>query len=302
MKTFKRAIWVLSLILLFAGQIYGEVTGPPAGGFGALIDPSDFKVKWLDVPYAHDSKTQTLDIYLPEGDGPFPLVVAVHGGAWEMGDKNDGQATSVVMAVTARGYAAASLNYRLTDEVIFPGQIYDVKAAIRFLRANAEKYNIDPDRVAIWGNSAGGHLAGLAGTTGDVSELEDLSIGNPKVSSRVQAVVTWFGGFDLGAMGTSDPLVKLFGASPETVPALVKKANPTVFISPDDPPFFVEHGSSDSLVPVSQSIVFSQELTKVLGAENVKLKVIEGAEHGDKAFDTAENLEEVVSFLDACLK
>ncbi len=302
MKTLKKAIWVLSLILLFASQIYGEVTGPPAGGFGPLIDPSDFKVKWLDVVYAHESKTQTLDIYLPEGDGPFPLVVAVHGGAWEMGDKNDGQATSVVMAVTARGYAAASINYRLTDEVIFPGQIFDVKAAIRFLRANADKYNIDPDRVAIWGNSAGGHLAGLAGTTGDVSELEDLSMGNPKMSSRVQAVVTWFGAFDLGSAGTSDPLVKLFGASPETVPALVEKANPTAFISPDDPPFFVEHGTSDSLVPVNQSIDFASALTRTLGAEKVKLTILEGAEHGDKAFDTPENLEKVIKFLDSYLK
>ncbi len=300
----KRLLYIILFIFLFAfsyNDSFGEVTGPPAEGFGPLIDPSQYKIKWLDVAYSNESKTQKLDIYLPEGKGPFPLLIAVHGGAWEMGDKNDGQVTPI-MAVVKHGYAVASVNYRLTDEASFPAQIYDVKAAIRFLRANTKTYNLIADKFAIWGNSAGGHLAGLAGTSGDVAEAEDLNMGNKAQSSRVQAVITWFGGFDLGAMGVSDPLVKLFGSAPADAPELVKKANPATYISVDDPPFFVEHGSKDSLVPVKQSIDFASELTKALGENKVKLKIFEGADHGDKAFETPQNLKEVVEFLDKTLK
>lgn len=301
MKKILHIILFIFLVAFSFNNSFGQVTGPPAEGFGPLIDPTEYKVKWLDVAYSNESKTQKLDIYLPEGKGPFPLLIAVHGGAWEMGDKNDGQVTPI-MEVVKHGYAVASINYRLTDEGPFPVQIYDVKAAIRFLRANAEKYNLIADKFAIWGNSAGGHLAALAGTSGDVAEVEDLNMGNKEQSSRVQAVITWFGGFDLGIMGVSDPLTKLFGSPPAEAPELVKMANPTTFISTDDPPFFVEHGSKDSLVPVEQSIDFASELTKTLGEEKVKLIIFEGADHGDKAFETSENLEGVVEFLDKTLK
>lgn len=300
----KRPLHVILFIFLLVfsfNNSFGEVTGPPAEGFGPLIDQSQYKVKWLDVAYSNESKTQKLDIYLPEGKGPFPLLIAVHGGAWEMGSKNDGQVTPIVEVVN-HGYAVASINYRLTDEGAFPAQIYDIKAAIRFLRANAQTYNLIPNKFAIWGNSAGGHLAALAGTSGDVAEVEDLNMGNKAQSSRVQAVITWFGAFDLGAMGTSDPLVKLFGSPPAEAPELVRKANPTTFISIDDPPFFIEHGSKDSLVPEKQSIDLASELTKTLGEDKVKLKIFEGADHGDKAFETPQNLEEVVAFLDKYLK
>ena len=161
---------------------------PPAGG-QAGPDTSWVSQRSLDIPYANLSSAEKLDVYLPNaGTGPFPVIVAIHGGAFMMGDKADGQLTPMLEGLN-RGYAVVSVNYRLSSEAAAPAQINDVKAAIRWVRANAAQCNLDPDRIAAWGGSAGGYLAALAGTSGDVAALEDLSQGNPGQSSRVQAVV-----------------------------------------------------------------------------------------------------------------
>lgn len=273
--------------------------------------------KWLDVAYASASSAQKLDIYLPnEGKGPFPLIVHIHGGAFKMGDKADGQLTPVLEALK-QGYAIASINYRLSGEAIFPAQIYDVKAAIRFLRANAKNYQINPAKMAAWGGSAGGHLAAMAGTSGAVPALEDLHMGNAKESSKVQAVVDWFGPINFNTMdlqfrasgkGRADhdeansPESLLVGKKITEALDLVAKASPATYITQDDPPFFIQHGTADPLVPFEQSAEFAKVLTAKLGKKKVQFIPLEGAKHGGPAFGTPENLEKVFAFLDQWLK
>lgn len=275
------------------------------------------KLKWLDIAYASTSQSQKLDIYLPEGDGPFPVILSIHGGAFRAGDKGDGQVIPMLEGLT-RGYAVVSMNYRLSQEAKFPALIYDVKAAVRWIRANAKQYKFNPDKIAAWGGSAGGHLSALAGTSGNVKELEDLSLGNPTQSSRVQAVVDWFGPTDFLKMDeqlkeskVKNPMAHSIPDSPESeligknitdAPELVRNANPETYISPDDPPFFIQHGLIDRLVPYKQSVNLASKLSPVIGKEKVTLELLPDTNHGGPEFSTEQNLIKVFAFLDQYLK
>jgi acetyl esterase/lipase/cytochrome b len=281
-------------------------------------DVDNIKRKWLNIAYADKSQAQKLDIYIPEkGDGPFPVILSIHGGAFKGGDKADGQVTPMLEGLK-RGYAVVSINYRLSGEAIWPAQIYDCKAAIRWVRANARQYKLNPDKIAAWGGSAGGHLSAMAGTSGDVKELEDLTQGNAGESSRVQAVVDWFGPTNFLKMDedareskVNNPQIHSIPDSPESeligknladAPELVKAANPETYINKDDPPFLIQHGSVDPLVPYPQSIHFAEKLEKIAGKENVTFELIPGSGHGGPAFSTPENLNKVFAFLDRTLK
>jgi acetyl esterase/lipase len=276
------------------------------------------KRKWLDIAYATQSRAQKLDIYLPdEGDGPFPVILSIHGGAFKGGDKGDGQVNAMLEGLK-RGFAVVSINYRLSGEAIWPAQIQDVKAAIRWIRANSKQYKLIPDKIASWGGSAGGHLSAMAGTSGNIKELEDLSQGNADQSSRIQAVVDWFGPTDFLKMDehakeskVANPQVHSVPDSPESqligknlkdAPDLVKAANPETYISKDDPPFFIQHGLNDPLVPYLQSVNFAKKLEQTLGKEKVILELIPDTGHGGPAFQTEQNLNKVFAFLDKYLK
>lgn len=161
----------------------------PGGGETAIKATPTAK----DVAYASTSAAQKLDIYLPAGNGPFPVVVVIHGGGFMVGDKAN---PALGDALLDAGYAVASVNYRLAAEAKYPAQIQDVKAAVRFLRANAAKYNLDPRRFAAFGQSAGGNLAATLGTSCGVAALEGAELGHADQSSCVQAVVDWFGPTD----------------------------------------------------------------------------------------------------------
>jgi acetyl esterase/lipase len=154
---------------------------------------------WTDVPYANASPAQKMDIYLPNSKGPYPVVIWIHDGGFESGDKS-GNESKLAKEALLRGYAVVSINYRLSKDAKFPAQINDVKAAIRFLRANAKKYNLNPDKTAVWGNSAGEGLAALAGTSGNVEELQNNSLGYSNVSDQVQAVVDQKGPINFNTM------------------------------------------------------------------------------------------------------
>lgn len=285
--------------------------------------PAAFKTVYSDVhnatdiPYADESEAQKLDIYFPDKiAGPYPVIVSIHGGGYCSGDKM-GSDTVAAWEGLKRGYAVVALNYRLSGEDLFPAQIHDVKAAIRFLRANAEKYDLDPDRIAVWGSSAGGTLAAMLGTSADVQELQDLDEENADQSEKVQAVVDWCGPMNLltmdqqfkesgiaghfqnnpGSFGS-----KYLGQIVSEVPELAVQANPETYITPDDPPFFIQHGTADDWVPVQQSIEFAAQLEQVLGKDKVKLEIIEGAGHGGARFMDINNINKVLDFLDETLQ
>ena len=235
------------------------------------------------VPGGHER--QKLDLYLPkEADpsGKRPLIVWIHGGAWLGGSKERPPALRFV----EKGYAVASVNYRLSQHAIFPAQIEDCKAAIRWLRASAAEYGYDPNRIGVWGASAGGHLVALLGTTGDVKEFD---VGpNAGVSSRVQAVCDFFGPTDFTKMGNfpstmkhdapDSPEAKLIGGPIQENKDKAQRANPIAYITKDDPPFLVVHGDKDPLVPHHQSEILLDALKKT----NVEatLYTVKGGGHG----------------------
>jgi acetyl esterase/lipase len=295
------------------GPDFGSPPGPPP-----MMDTSIYKRKWLDVPYAHSSPNQCLDIYLPdEEEGPFPVIAVIHGGAFMMGNKRDVQQLPMLEGLK-RGYAVVCIEYRLSGETIFPAQILDCKAAIRFIRANAQKYGFDPRRIAAWGGSAGGHLSSLVGTSAGVKELEDLSMGSPAEDCSVQAVVDWYGPTEdflkmdeelkTSGCGVPDhsapesPESMLLGSLITEVPELVRKASPMTYVSAKTPPFLIQHGLLDQLVPVQQSFNFAAAIEKAAGKERVILELLPGVYHADPAFETPQNTERVLDFLDSVLK
>ncbi|TML14312.1 MAG: alpha/beta hydrolase [Actinobacteria bacterium] len=270
----------------------------------------------FDLAYATQSTAQRLDIRLPpEGQGPFPLIVWVHGGGWERGDRGLHPQHPALALVTA-GYAVASIDYRLRSEAIFPAQIADVKAAIRYLRANAAALRIDPTRIGAWGDSAGGHLVALLGTSGDVAPFDDPALGNQGYSSRVQAVVDWYGPasfttFDtqLAAdqcakriAGSESTESRLVGASIAVRPDLARAASPITYVSADDPPFLIEQGKKDCAVPWQQSQELADSLAATIGAPNATLVLFDDAQHGGAEFASASNVNRIVSFFDAHLR
>jgi len=235
-----------------------------------------------NVEYARigEKRALKLDLYLPAGGGKGlrrPLVIWVHGGGWRGGSKS----STPAVALLRDGFAVASVEYRLTGEAVFPAQINDCKGAVRFLRANADKYGLDPNAFGAWGSSAGGHLVALMGTAGDANELEGDVGGNAGVSSRVQAVCDWFGPTDFTVMrtaGSRSPVTMLLGGPPDEKADLARQASPVRHVSKDDPPFLIVHGDKDRLVPLSQSVRLDEALRKA-GVES-ELHVVKGAGHG----------------------
>ncbi|PWB56267.1 MAG: alpha/beta hydrolase [Anaerolineales bacterium] len=292
-------------------HIAGELLRiPPA-------DISHIRRKWLDQAYAQISSAQKLDIYLPdEGDGPFPIIMHIHGGGFEMGDKRDMPVAAYLRGLT-QGYAVASVNYRLSGEAIFPAGLQDLKAAIRWLRANQSKYLLDGSRIAACGGSAGGNYAAMLCLTAKNTELEDLSLGNPTFSCDVQAAVDMFGPTDFlkmdqqlteSKLGVPDhsqansPESKYLGAKITEIPSQVRLANPMTYIHKDMPPILIQHGREDHLVPVQQSVIFVEKLKKYVPTDRFEFDILEKADHGDPLFETEENMKRVFSFLDKHLK
>jgi acetyl esterase/lipase len=212
-----------------------------------------------DVRYCTGGgKPLLMDVFIPNHRNrtPTAAVLWIHGGGWERGDKNG---NSGAQLLAAEGFVTASLFYRLSGDSPFPADIEDCKCAIRFLRANAAKYGIDPDRIGVAGASAGGHLAELVATTDRSAGLEGDG-GWESVSSRVQAAAAYYGAsdFTVGAMKfqhhTGQVIVKLFRGTETEKPDLYRKASPILYVSKDDPPLLLAHGEKDDLVPFDQSV------------------------------------------------
>jgi acetyl esterase/lipase len=253
---------------------------------GASFDRSA-RVSEKDVTYCTaDGVALKLDLYFPkatDSGSSAPVVIYVHGGSWQLGDKSllEGWEKTVVKMLTARGYLVAVPNYRLAPQDKWPAQIQDVKCAVRYLRANASTYDLDPNRIGAWGASAGGHLVALLGPTDANDGLEGQSEYADQ-SSRVQAVVDMFGPTDLTAGNfvrgphINEELVRaVFGG---TATDVLMRASPVSYVSKDAPPFLILHGNKDRLVPPAQS----RELYDQLKAEAVpaKLVMVQNAGHG----------------------
>ncbi len=296
------------LMVLFVGSISVLAPAPVLGQQqqpGRTL-PEDVEVI-RDVKFGEGGgRPLRLHVIRPKEapEEPLPVVVWVHGGAWRAGSRDSG--IGRLVPLVRRGYFGVSIEYRLSGEAQFPAQIEDCKAAIRFLRAHAEEYKIDPDRIGVWGSSAGGHLVALLGTSGDVEELEGKG-GWPDQSSRVNAVCDWFGPTDflqmIGTEGNIDrrspnaPEALLIGGPIREHKEKVALANPITHVSADDPPFLIMHGDQDRTVPINQSELLHEAL-KAAGVD-VTYQVIEGAGHG---FGGSEILQTVNDFFDKHLK
>src|SRR6185312_1910844 len=285
-----KTIWLAALPLLIATSALAQLPGIKAE---------------RNIPYVENGHhNQVLDIYLPENpqEKPLPVMIWIHGGAWMAGS----QANPPVLYLVKKGFAVASMQYRFSKEAIWPAHSFDCKAAIRFLRANAGKYNFDADRFAVGGDSAGGHLAAFIGTSGDVKEMEG-DLGNTNASSRVQAVIDWFGPTDITMIGAqsgprsmiqhddaTSPESLLLGGPVKEKKELAKTANPLTYIDKSDPPFLIMHGDNDQLVPLAQSKMLAKAL--IDADVEVTMKTIPGAGHEDPKFRSPENQRLIEEF------
>jgi acetyl esterase/lipase len=235
-------LWALPIAVVVATQA-------PQAQFGIIAN----------VEYCTGGgKPLLMDVFIPNNRKATPTaaVLWIHGGGWEHGDKSG---NSGAQFLANAGFVTASLTYRLSAEAPFPAQIEDSKCAIRYLRANAAKYGIDPDRIGAAGSSAGGHLAELIATANQNAGLEGNG-GWPNVSSKVQAAVSYFGPSDLTASAklfpkeTAEVIARFMGGSESEKPALYRKASPILYVSKSDPPLLLVHGESDDDVPFDQSV------------------------------------------------
>ncbi len=306
-------------VLVFLGILLVFIIGsPPLGAqqpstsAGQAGNPAGMELPgvkvYRDLEYARaGDKSLLLDLYLPEkSQHPLPLIIWIHGGAWSGGDKADCPARRMLQ----RGYAVASINYRLSNEAIFPAQIEDCKAAVRWLRAHAGQYGLDAEHFGAWGNSAGGHLVALLGTTGDAKEFNKGD--NLEFSSRVQAVCDYYGPTDFLQMQAhmlpgapmkhdppSSPESLLIGGPIQENKDKAVRANPIAYVTPASAPFLIVHGDLDPLVPYNQSQLLFEALKKA--GVSVRLHIIEGAGHGP-GFGGRDIAEMVNAFFDRHLK
>ena len=279
---------------------------------------------YADLRYADASPVQTLDLYLPHNRAAarLPLVVIIHGGAFLMGDKRS--EITAIPSLLERGYAIASIGYRLSGEATFPAAVQDCKAGLRWLGEHADDHGLDRRRFAVWGASAGGHLAAMLGVTGDQPTVFDAT-SDPGVDASVAAVVDWFGPTRFLAMDAHDrerpptgepaflppwarehddpasPESRYLGAPVQSVPAIAAASDPTAYIATAArlPAFLIAHGDGDHLVPHLQSVLLAEEL-RAHGGE-VDLRILPGLGHGGPGW-VEEILPASIDWLDAALR
>jgi acetyl esterase/lipase len=256
-----------------------------------------------DVPFSKigEGKDLKMDVAYPDGKGPYPAVLLVHGGAWRFGKRQD--MAKWIEYLAEQGYVAAAVSYRLLPDMKFPDPVVDCKTAVRFLRANAAKYHINKDKIGALGYSAGGYLVCMLGTTDREAGFEGDEYADQ--SSRVQAVVSYFGPTDLTLYGNDDSAQNstfkpMLGARYKDKPDAYRKASPITYVSKDDPPFLFLHGTKDWLV----SIDHSRSLCKKLREAGVAAELIEveGASHGFDQPDSRKTTQATMKFLAQTLK
>lgn len=262
----------------------------------------------FDLKYSSiDSDAVKLDLYFPEKNcnGKLPLIIRIHGGAFKAGDKYPVETSFL----TDNCYAVASLNYRLSGEAIFPAGNQDVKSAVRWLRANAEKYNLDPENFGAMGSSAGGYYSSFLGTTGDIKDIKNFNVGdNLEYSSAVQAVVNQYGIADFSNLAqdridsglapnrAESNYLGCDMSSDDCTNAI--KASPINYVSEEDPPFLILHGEEDVTIPIKQSQDFYEKLQDVgVASEFISIPDVG---HGGREFNNYKS--QILSFFEQYLK
>jgi acetyl esterase/lipase len=255
-----RSTTILGLAFLVSAATVSAQAPPAPQGLSPTHADLDYA-----PPEPADSNGHRLDLYLPAGGKSWPVVVWTSGSAW-MADSGKRGAGAVALRLNPAGYAVAGVSIRSSSQVQFPGQLHDIKAAVRWLRAHAALYNLDPDHIAIMGDSSGGWTAAMAAVTGDAAEMEG-SVGTTGVSSAVQAAVAFYPPTDFLAMDAwalrrcegprchdseSSPESRLVGCAIQSCPDKVRSANPVRYVTAADPPIMILHGNSDPLVPHNQ--------------------------------------------------
>ena len=263
----------------------------------------------LDVVYAKVGDIELkLDLYFPETESTVspPLVVWIHGGAWRSGSKSN----PPILYLLKENFAIASIDYRLSTQAEFPALIHDCKAAIRWLRANQQKYGYNSCKIAVAGSSAGGHIVALMGATNG-SEYHEGSVGGfLNESSDVQAVIDYYGPTNfLSILHQSTPhglsvrvpaLQLLLGSQPKTNPSLAKLASPVEFVDENDPPLLMLHGDQDPQVPINQSHELHHQY--LLHNLDVDFQVVHGGKHGGPIFHSPHFQEKIISFLNQSIR
>lgn len=293
------------------GQPEGDVPGQLPGGAPQAEEAGSLE----NIPYASQSASQVMDIFLPEGEGPFPVIVVAHGGGFLFGDQKMTIIQPVIETGVANGYAVASVDYRKSSEAPFPAALADVKAAVRFLRAHAEEYHLDAEHIAVWGESAGAYLSLMTALTPEVSALNGDVADNAEYASAVTALVDFYGPVRFTTLQPEAAELSFeFGGNFECQFAGVEsladdKVGETWWQTYADalPEGFalkawIQAGTADTSVPYTQSERLASELAEQIGEGNVRFGLIEGAGHEDAAFYTEENLAGVFAYLNACMK
>ncbi len=265
---------------------------------------SQFRKTVLDIPYARtENPAQRLDIIYPfVGEPPYKVIVNFHGGGWEAGNKRSASSAAVLWAAY-QGYAVVNAGYRLSGEAKWPAQIHDAKAAIRFIRANADRFELDAEKIVVWGNSAGGHLAEMLAATNDNSKMEDLTMGNANRSSSVQGAVSWYGVSEiisLSRLGASFA-DKLMGYCIKCKEEKSWTASPIEFVNRKFPPILLVHGTDDRIVPFVQSVNMAKRVNIATGREQAKVKLFIDAGHGAAAIKSVENVADNLYFVDGIM-
>ncbi len=280
------------------------------------FDSSKIKNRFVNINYG-PLPEQLLDLYLPDnGSGPYPLIIYVHGGGWSMGTRHFG-ALDFVSSFLDFGYAVMTVDYRLAPGAVFPEFLFDIKTAVRWARANSAKYSLDAKRFGMIGDSAGGHLALMMAFTSGHPEYEGGQYGCEEYSSDIQAVVDMYGPSDLSAdikalLAESGLPAPPLSDNPEKPSSydiaftrdknMLKLISPINYVHKNIPPVMLQQGAKDVVVPLQQSTLLAEKITRICGPDRVQLCVHENLGHSEKGFCSPDNFLTILKFFDKHLK
>lgn len=275
------------------------------------INVNDYPNHKLDLQYSKISETCKLDIFYPNGKGPFPFIISIHGGAFKGGDKRGEEMIAPMLKGLNKNIAVVGVNYRLSKEAKFPAAIVDIKDALVYLKKNAQELNLDPNKIIIWGGSAGAYLSIMGGM------LNKLPFIDKDGDLNVSGVIAWFPPINFATMNEHLHFANLYTEkhdhdnenSPESLflgycvkdnREKLQISNPETYLDDKMCPMYLQHGSIDHIVPCQQSKDFYAKSSKL--NNNIIFEVIEDADHGDRKFETEENLDKMFEFINKCFK